>query len=316
MAVTVTQLAARALRRLGVAAVAASDRPANTAIGTLTDVAARALQSLGLPVPPSEWPTLTAVLVPANIALDALLRLAAIPADQTPSAADQTLAEGTVSIVHDNLVRQGLVSWDVSAIPRGLAEEYSILVALRIAAHFGKTPDPSQVPVQEERIRRFSAVAWANGLALEQAEAAHAQLVAIGAASWDKDHIPVAVADQYIELVRMAVAPLLRVEIPNADRQALQEQVRRVSLVLGSQTLAEDAVMATHANLAAQGKARWSIFDIPDFAEAIYEVLAANRLAPAFGVPIDQISGAAAMADLNRLVALGASSEPVRAEYF
>jgi hypothetical protein len=214
MAATIADLGARALRRLGVAAVAASDRPA-----------------AGATVPA------------ATIATRALIWLAVIAADETPAAADQALAADKVAAIHDALVSQGIASWALDAIPLAVSEEMVRLTAMHLAPAFGKATDPAQ-------------------------------------------------------------------------QDAIEARIRRVSLLLNAQDFAEQAVMDVHANLDARGKTRWSMWDIPDFAEAPYILMAANLLAPLFGLPADPAADARAMRDLAQVIALGAGPEPIRAEYF
>lgn len=214
MAVTVADLGARVLRRLGIAAVAAADRPALTVTVSVAEIALRALQWLGV-----------------------------VAADETPIAADAAIAQAKVQAVHDSLVGQGIVSWPSSAIPQAVSEDYVMLVALHLASTFGKPGDAAQEPAREAHIRR-------------------------------------------------------------------------VSLLMQAPGIAEQAVMDVHANLDARGKARWSVFDIPDYAEAPYVMLAANLAAPAFGLPVDPAADVRAMRDLAQVVSLRSSGAHVRAEYF
>lgn len=211
---TVAELAVRVLRRLGVAAVAAGDRPA-----------------VGATVPA------------ATIATRALIWLAVIAADETPATADQALAADKVAAIHDALVAQGLASWPLDAIPLSISEEMVRLAAMHLAPAFGKATDPAQ-------------------------------------------------------------------------QDAIEARIRRVSLLLNAQALAEQAVMDVHANLDARGKARWGVHDIPDFAEGPYILMAANLVAPQFGLPADPAADVRAMRDLAQVIALGAGPEPVRADYF
>lgn len=211
---TAATLGERALRRLGVAVVPVADRPALGAIVPAATLATRALVALGV-----------------------------IAADETPAAADATLALDRVRAVHDALIAQGAVSWSVDAIPLAVSDEMAGLAAIHLASSFGKAADPARMPVLEGR-------------------------------------------------------------------------VRTVAMVMAAPALAEEAVLAVHAQLAATGRVRWSINDIPTPAEAPYMYLAANRLAPAFKMQPDQAAEVTAMRSLAQIIALPSSGERVSAEYF
>ena len=211
---TVAELGARVLRRLGVAAVAAADRPALTATVTLSDIATRALRRLGV-----------------------------VAADEAPAALDLAAVVVKAAAVHDGLVASARVGWADTAIPRAVGEEYVVLVAAHAASDFGKQADPAVVPAMEDRIRR-------------------------------------------------------------------------VALLLTAPALAEQKVMAVHASLSVRQLTRWSVFDIPDYAEESYVVLAANMLAPEFGLPVDGPGGRDASHEIARVIALGPSGETMAGTYF
>jgi hypothetical protein len=215
MAATIADLGARVLRRLGVAVVAAADRPALTALVSVDRIATRALQMLGV-----------------------------VASDETPAAADMEIAREQVAMVHDALVGAGC----------------RVLVDQRHpACRRGRIHPPG---------------GDASGADLRQAGG--------------PGH-------------------------PGRDRGA--SAPGGVQL-LNAPAVAEQAVMDVHANLDARGKTRWGAFDIPDYAEEPVVVLAANRCAPAFGLPVDPAADVRAMRDLAQVIALGAGPEPIRAEYF
>jgi hypothetical protein len=214
MAATVSDLGARVLRRLGIAAVAASDRPGQSAPVTVETVAREALQWLGV-----------------------------IAADETPAPADASLAQEKVRHIADSLIAQGLVGWSADAIPAAVAEEVVRLVAMHLAPAYGKTTDPAQL-------------------------------------------------------------------------EAIEGRIRRVSLIVGAPQIAEQAVMDVHANLDARGKTRWTVWDLPDFVEGPYIMMAANLVAPQFGLPADPAADVRAMRELAQVTALPSEGEPVRAVYF
>jgi len=217
MAATVADLGARVLRRLGIAAVAASARPPLTATLGIDDIAKRAL-----------------------------ILLAISASDEDPAAKyplDFAYARDKATALHDSLVGQGIASWLSSAIPLAVSEEMVRLTAMHMAPAFGKAADPAQL-------------------------------------------------------------------------DAIEARIRRVSLLLTAPALAEQAVMDVHANLDARGQARWSVFDIPDYAENPYVLLAANLVAPQFGLKPDEAAEVRAMRALAQVVALPSTGQPVRADYF
>jgi hypothetical protein len=323
MTATVTELGARVLRRLGVAAVAASDRPAVAATTTVADVAARALQrlavtvpeasrpvisttvtvanvavralqALGIPAPTSEWPALSGSVTVAQIGLDALQRLGVVAGDETATAADQALASAQVTAVHDQLVQQGVISWASSAIPRQVALDYAIMAMRQLAPSFG-TPAAevqmlvAQADVAEARLRKQAAVVRAQSFSESQAAATHAHLVGAGIASWASSAIPQAVSDEYVELVRQEVAAVLGVQLQGVpDKQVLHERVRRAAHVIRAQSDAAAVVTAVHDGLVRRGLVSWASSAIPAGLREPLSALAAIELAADFGVAADR----------------------------
>src|SRR5690348_14004459 len=214
MSKTIAELGEAVLRRLGVAIVAAADRP-----------------------------PLTVTIPAATIATTALVELGVIAADETPAPADQTLALAKLSAMHDALVAQGNVSWALSAVPRAVSEEYAKLTALAMASSFGKPADPAMLGLLEGR-------------------------------------------------------------------------VRKAAMLMDAPALAVDTVQSLHDTLAAQGRVRWSVFDIPAGVEDAYIMKAAANLAPYFGQPADKAEEIEAQRILAQAIALPTSGERTRAEYF
>lgn len=217
MSATVADLGARVLRRLGIAAVAASDRPAPAAAIGVDEIAKRALILLGVSASDED------------------------PATKYPL--DFAYARDKATALHESLVGQGLASWPASAIPLAVSEEMVRLTAMHLAPAFGKAADPAQL-------------------------------------------------------------------------DAIEARIRRVSLLLTAPALAEQAVMDVHSNLDARGKARWSCQDIPDYAKNPYVLLAANLVAPQFGLKADPAAEVTAMRALAQVIALPSAGAPIRAEYF
>jgi hypothetical protein len=316
MAATIADLGARVLRRLGVAVVAASDRPAVGGASGFPEVAARALQIAGIPVPAGERVLNVATVALADLGRIALERLGVIAADEAPSTEDAARAGFAVSAVHDALIGQGIAGWSEITVPRAVAEEYIVLTAIHLATTFGRTADPAQIPAMEARVRRVAAVIRAQGVAETEAQAVHQSLLAQGFASWGGTEIPAAMAEEYAQLVALRVAPLLGMETAPAAQDAMEARVRRLAMQMHAPALAERAVMSVHSNLTGRGMARWSVFDIPAAAERPYEILAANDLAPSFEKAPDLLAGQMAMRELAQVVALPSSGERVAPEWF
>lgn len=317
MPATIAELGERALRRLGVAVVAVADRPAMTGTGGSTIVATRALQILGVPVPAPDRVLNVATVTIADLGRLALERLEVIAADEEPNVLDAARAAFAVSAVHDALIAQGFAAWPETAIPRAVAEEYMVLVAIHLATTFGRQADPAQIPIMEARVRRVASVRQAQTLAETAAAQVHQSLAAQGLAFWPVGEIPDALIEDHAQLVALRLAPYFGTGPLDAAAQAtIEARLRRTAMVLRGPALAAQAVLDVHATLDARGKVRWSVYEIPDHVEPIYVVLAANALAPQFAMPADERAGMAAERDLMRVISLPSSGERTVAEYF
>jgi hypothetical protein len=156
--------------------------------------------------------------------------------------------------------------------------------------------------------------------ALPKVLAIHDALVAQGIVSWTSDQIPRAVSEEYTMLAAQHLGPSFGKPVGDAaGRDAVEARIRRVAMIMSAPAVALDSVIDVHNDLAARGKVRWSIFDIPPGAIDPYVVLTADRLWPQFpGLAKPQLPAAAvaAMAQLARIIALPSSGEPVVADYF
>lgn len=149
------------------------------------------------------------------------------------------------------------------------------------------------------------------------AQAVHHGLVGQGLAAWGNGNaVPSAVAEEYTILVALHLAPLFGKEADPAAATGAEMRIRRISMVAKSQGDAEQAVMDVHAWLDATGRARWGVWDIPDYAEGPYVALAANRVAPQFEMPVDQVAEARALRELAQAIALPSTGETMRPEWF
>jgi hypothetical protein len=428
MTATVAQLGARALRKLGIAIVADSARPANGATTTAADVAARVLLELGIPVAEADRPPAAGIVSQADLAsralravginpapigigtatgityaiaqlaTAALLKLAVIASDETPSALDQAEALNRANDVHDTLagadfvtwtaaaipasvsefyiimtanllapqfgkpanmeaftgaqamVRQqalsgtfgqaiaagkvvevheqlnglGLVAWTVAAVPQGNASDYVTLTASLLAPIYGfqqdapgRAADKIATDAAMESLRRSQVIAGAQARAVGKVAAVQAELNALGLVTWDDNTIPASLADPMASMAAMQMGPEFGRAMDPKLYAFQEDRVRRVSMGgPAGQALAEQKVKAAQYSLEARGRARWTIFDVPVWAEESLVFMAAVLLAPECGVKADPTWGEQAERELMRIVSLPSNREPVRATYF
>lgn len=155
-----------------------------------------------------------------------------------------------------------------------------------------------------------------QALLLDKVASVHAALDAQGVVWWSKDAIPRAFTEEYTKLAASWAATSFG---KSADPQlvaSLEARVRKGAMVLSSDDQANQAVQAVHDNLVMRGVARWSVFDIPNPVGDAYSVLAADRMAPLFGMDTVPADTRAAEVAIYRYVALPTSGETVAAEYF
>lgn len=81
------------------------------------------------------------------------------------------------------------------------------------------------------------------------------------------------------------------------------------------QELALQKLKAVHASLKADGALRWTLGEIPDFAEEPYVMMAAYLAAPEFGLAADPSAWMFGLSEIQSGVRLR-SIGPVCAEYF
>jgi hypothetical protein len=231
--------------------------------------------------------------------------------------ADPAFMLDMVLRVHDGLAAQGIASWASTAIPHAFAEEYTKLTAGYAAAAFGKAIDPQVVALLEGRVRAGATVLNADmPFMLGKVASVHASLDAQGVVWWDGTAVPRAFAEEYTKLTAAYAAASLGQKTDPATIPALEARVRKGVMVLSADDNAQQAVQAVHDDLVMRGCARWSVFDIPDAVGNAYAVLAADRLAPLFGMDTDAKDTTFAMVAIYRYVALPTSGETVAAAYF
>jgi hypothetical protein len=299
--VSAASIAARAMQNLGVV-VPEGDRPVvTTATVTVTELAARALQAMGVPVPASAWPAAGGTVTYNVVALEALIRLGVIAAEETPQAADTALAEAAAQAVHESLVRKGLVTWGPTAIPLGVRQDYGMLVALQLATSYGKQGDLAQRQVLEDRIGWSSLVQRAQALAEARIAAIYAGLAGAGMAAYGPNAIPASVSEPYVALLMIDLAPLFNKQADPGRIPQFEAQIRRDALTRRAQGDAVGLVASVHARLAALGIVDWDLASIPASVAEDYAELIANDYRPLFGAPQDRTGEPVIEARIRRM---------------
>lgn len=155
-----------------------------------------------------------------------------------------------------------------------------------------------------------------QALALDTLRNVQARFTSRALVWWEDTGIPRACAEDYTKFTALMMAASFGKQADPNMVGFLENSVRQMALVLSSPDIAIAAVQAVHDGLAATGKVRWSVWDLPAAAELPYELLAANILAPGFDKQADAQAGALAMRLLQQVIALPSSGERVVAEYF
>lgn len=229
----------------------------------------------------------------------------------------QALAEQEVDAVHDALAAQGIVSWPVSAVPVAHAGHYAAMAAYLLAPILGREAGKGAWEAGEAAIRRAAVVSGATARAKERIVSVAGELSALGMADWDADAIPAALADAVTDLAAQQIGPEFGRAYDPKMYAAAEARIRRT--VMGGprgQALAEQKVRAVQKHLEARGLARWTIYDVPPWAEEPIVFMAATWLAPECDVRPDPAWWAGAERDLMRAVALPSQREPVIGCYF
>lgn len=155
-----------------------------------------------------------------------------------------------------------------------------------------------------------------QNLAFAKVSAVHDALVAQAIARWTIHSIPQAVSEEYTKLAAVWLASSFGKAADPQMVPVLEARVRKTAMIMQAPDEAATAVVAVHRSLTARGLARWSVFDIPDAVEEPYVMLAANQLAPSFGMQADPAAAVGAAAMLAKVIALPTSGERVPVEYF
>jgi hypothetical protein len=155
-----------------------------------------------------------------------------------------------------------------------------------------------------------------QALMVDKVASVHASLDAQGVVWWSSDAMPRAFAEEYVKLTAAYAASSFGKSVDPAVVALLEGRVRKGAMVLSADDNAQQAVQAVHDDLVMRGIARWTVFDIPEAVGDAYAVLAADRLAPLFGMDTDAKDTALAMVAIYRYIALPSSGETVAAAYF
>jgi hypothetical protein len=155
-----------------------------------------------------------------------------------------------------------------------------------------------------------------QALVVDKVASVHAALDAQGVVWWDSTAMPRAFAEEYVKLTAAVAASSFGKQVDPALVALLEARVKKGAMVLSADDNAQQAVQAVHDDLVMRGCARWTSLDIPDAVGNSYAVLAADRLAPLFGMDTDARDTAAAMIAIYRYIAMPSSGEAVRATYF
>jgi hypothetical protein len=139
----------------------------------------------------------------------------------------QTLAETKVAAVHDSLVSQAFVSWDITAIPQAVSEEYSTLTALHLAPLFEVKADAAQQSVIEARVRKISMVMGAMDIAVGAIMGVQLDLAARGLSRWSVFDIPPAMEDVMVLLAAYELAPQFGMKAEPRDVVAAERSIAR-----------------------------------------------------------------------------------------
>lgn len=232
-------------------------------------------------------------------------------------ARGQARAEEAVSAIHDDMNALGLIAWSVMAVPIAHAGDYVEAAAIRLAPAYGGKDAPEAYAATVERMRTKARIRGLQQRATDRVAAVGEELNALGMTDWQPDAIPAAVGEAYASMAAMLMQAENGKPLNPAEYAAWQARIRMVAMGgPAGQKLAEQKVRAVHYDWEARGKARWTLFDIPRYAEEPYVLLAAVLLAPECGVKADPAWTMGAEMALVRATALPSTREPVRAVYF
>ena len=343
MPATLPQLGARVLRKVGVAIVANASSPAPGVAVTNATIADAVLRELGIFVPDSARPTLTATVSQAEIATRALRavgvdqagsdgtpldtatvftgaqmatlvlqKLEVIASDETPSNADQAAALAAHYNVHAQVAALDIVTWTSDAIPRQAAEWYVVMAASLLAPVFGKAGSPQDYDMALTMLRKL-ALAGPSGQSLAEAKVAavHDAVVAQGIVGWLLADIPQWAAEDYVTMTAILLAPVMgymqdapSLQVDTAQWDTTLTHIRKGQAVAGAEARALQRVSEVHEELNASNLVTWGLDAIPLAVQDAYVQMVVALMGPDFGKEIDPKLYAMNLARVRR-VAMG-----------
>lgn len=325
MAVSVAQLGARALRKLGIAIVADASRPAAAAVTSAAAVAARVLLELGIPVAEADRPAAVGTVTQADLASRALRavginpapigsgtatgitytasalataaleKLSVIASDEAPSATDQALALARVNDAHDILAGADFITWSAAAVPASVAEFYIVMAVQLLAPSFGKLANMDAFVQAQAMVRQQSlSGAFGQTIASGKVSEVHEQLNALGLVNWTIAAVPQAQAANYVALTAALLAPVFSYQqdaqgrqVDKAAADAAEANIRRAAVIRGAQARAADKVAAVQSELNALGLVTWDTNSIPAALVDPLAQMAVMQMGPEFGRAMD-----------------------------
>lgn len=319
MVATVAELAARALRKVGLAPVAVADRPSTGSVVTVAAIAARALRLLGAnPIAQASMGGLTGDHTLSELALRALQRLNTYGANETPPTADTDYAGAIATSVQEELVAINVATWAFDEVPEWAAEYYVTMIAHYLAPGFGRPADPQGYAAARDAMVRVSlGGSRAQTLAEDEVNAAHQALNSLGLVPWATTAIPAAASSHYAVMAAAKLAPAFG---KAGDDKAYGDAVALVRQFAMSgatgQAIAAEKVRAAHRLMEAKGLTRWTLADLPPYAEEPLVMVAAEMLAPDVGQPIPAGLAAAGEREIRKMIALPSARAAVQAVYY
>ena len=208
------------------------------------------------------------------------------------------------------------MAWIVDAVPSAFADDYAGVVAAALAPSVGVQPDAGARQAAEGRLKAAGVIRGMQSRVLGRVQSAYQELNALGIIDWTLTAIPEWALDG---LSSMAAALMSEEGGDVAAARYAGEFTRLRRMAMGGaagQALATQKVRAVHAVYEARGMVRWTLFDVPVYAEESYVLLAATLLAPEIGEKADPAWKQMAEMDLQRVVSLPSLMQPVIGQYF
>lgn len=120
----------------------------------------------------------------------------------------QQRARDRIASVHAELNALGLVTWNLDAIPAGVAQAYVALAVEELAPSFGRKADPAAREAAMARVRRIVMGGVAGqALAEQKVRAVHAELDARGRTRWFLADLPDYAEEPYVLMAAVLLAP-------------------------------------------------------------------------------------------------------------